>query len=797
MKRLHARLRPLCILIACLQPFMAVCVAQDIITTYAGDGSHSQLHSPTGIAVDGVGNLYIADSLNKRILRVPSDGVVRTFASGGLMRFPTSVASDSGGNLIVTETFEIGNRIFLDSFTNNVLKITPGGIMSLLGSRSDWYFFDYEDLLVDGEDCVAGVATDAEGNVFVAETVSHRIWKITPGGNVVLVAGTGDWGFSGDGGLATSARLSYPNGLALDTGGNLFIADSYNNRIRRITPEGIITTVAGSGTRGFSGDGGAATSAQLSYPLGVAVDPHGTLFIADSGNHRIRKVTPEGIITTIAGNGIPGFSGDGGRPTLAQLNYPTALAVDPTGNVFIADLANNRVRKLLLPLTAPTVAGISPNLGARGTTLDVMLTGTSLASPLTIEAGAGMTVTDIVVTSSTLARARLTIAPDAALGPHELVVGTELGTNEIPFTVVSPFPDLRVTTSHSGDLGVGFDGAFSIRVDNIGLMPTTSALTLIDVLPPGLRFVSGTGYSWSCSANDQTVTCTNSRVLLAGASTTLRLTVAVGTASAPVVNHTVSVSTDGDLDSSSNSASEGARVVATPTPTLRFSRFRLIPGQQETVTIDLRNAFPFEVSGTLTLSFSPDIAIPVDDPAIQFSTGGRTVAFTIPANSLETRFANTSHVGPIGFQAGTVAGTLRFSGALQAGTVEATFSSSPTIPLSAPALQAVQTRTQEGFSALITSLSTTRDVTLLNLTFNTTPAIRLSCGTVAGCSVMGQTLSLDVRSQFDQWFAADTRFGGLSTLTIPLSIDGNVHGIVFVTLRNSRGTSNTLRFTLP
>jgi len=794
-KRFRAFLCRLCILLAFLQSSAATCLAQDIITTFAGDGSPSQFNLPTGVALDGGGNLYVADSRNQRILKVTTGGVTSTFASGGVMRFPTSVVLDATGNAIVTETFNIGNRVFLNSFTNTVLRISPVGAMNRLGSDRQWYFFDYEDLAVDGEECVAGVATDPEGNVFVAETISHSVWMITKTGDIKLVAGNGNAGFSGDGGPATSARLSYPNGIAIDPGGNLFIADSYNNRVRKVTPDGVITTVAGNGTSGFGGDRGPALSAQLSYPLGVAVDTAGNIFIADSHNNRIRKVTPDGIITTIAGNGLPGFSGDGGPPALAQLNYPTSVAVDGSGTLFVADFNNNRIRKVVSTVTVTT--GISPTLGARGSTLDVTFTGTGLGSILSVDAGPGITVTDILVTSSTAARAKFTIAPDAALGIRELAVETELGNrNEIPFTVVSPFPDLRVTTSRSGNLGVGFDGVFTIGVSNVGLKPTTSALTLTDTLPPGWKFVSGTGYGWSCSEHDQAVTCTSSKVLSSGASTTLRLTVAVQSNSAPLVAHTVSVSTEGDLDPTSNSVSEVTAVAATPMPTLQFSRTELVPGQQESVGIALSAAFPFEVAGTLTLSFSPGSAPPVDDPAIQFSTGGRTVSYTIPANSLQARFL-TAPNGPLGFQAGTVAGTLTLNGTLQAGMVETTFSGLTTIPQEAPVLRGVQTITQEGFVVLITSQSTTREVTQLNLQFNTTPAVRLSCGTAKGCSVAGQSLSLDVQSVFSQWFAADETFGSLSALRVPIFIDGSLKGTVAVTLRNSRGLSNARSFTLP
>jgi sugar lactone lactonase YvrE len=187
------------------------------------------------------------------------------------------------------------------------------------------------------------VATDRAGNVFfVCQDSVLRLDAAT--GIVTPVAGNGTWSFSGDNGPATSAGLAWPNGLAVDSAGNLYIADSFDSRIRKVS-NGVITTVAGNGTRGFSGDGGPATSAQLYSPQGVAVDSAGNLYIADSGDNCIRKVS-NGTITTVAGDGTEGFSGDNGPATAARLSHPTGLAVDSAGNLYIADFSNNRIRKI-------------------------------------------------------------------------------------------------------------------------------------------------------------------------------------------------------------------------------------------------------------------------------------------------------------------------------------------------------------------------------------------------------------------------------------------------------------------
>jgi hypothetical protein len=195
-----------------------------------------------------------------------------------------------------------------------------------------------------------GVLVDATGNLFIADA-NERVRKVATNGIITTVAGNGTPGYSGDGGMATNAEFKNPAGVAMDSNGNLFIADELNNRIRKVGTNGIVTTVAGNGTGGYSGDGGAATNAELYYPMGAAVDASGNLFIADEVNHRIRRVGSNGIITTVAGNGIGGYSGDGGAATSAELGNIAGVAVDANGNLFIADqFPDYRIRKVVFTL---------------------------------------------------------------------------------------------------------------------------------------------------------------------------------------------------------------------------------------------------------------------------------------------------------------------------------------------------------------------------------------------------------------------------------------------------------------
>jgi sugar lactone lactonase YvrE len=312
-----------------------------------GPPTGAQLANPCGIAVDSNGSLYISDCGNYRIRKV-SDGVIVTVAGGGTQmgeNFPATsvqltnpwgVAVDSAGSLYVA-----------DPGANCVRKVFNGVITTVAGNGTRGYSGDGGQATAGQLDNPNGLAVDSAGNLYIADAGNSRIRKVS-NGVITTVAGNGTPAGPGAGnGPATGVNLSFPTGVAVDAAGNLYISDVNFNCIRKVA-NGVITTLAGSGPEGFIGDNGPATSAALSRPSGVAVDLGGNVYIGDRGNRRIRKVS-NGVITTAAGTGWSANGtqlGDNGPATSAQLARPAAVAVDSAGNLYIADGNNSRIRKV-------------------------------------------------------------------------------------------------------------------------------------------------------------------------------------------------------------------------------------------------------------------------------------------------------------------------------------------------------------------------------------------------------------------------------------------------------------------
>jgi len=480
--------------VAALLFLPAVCAAQSgyTITTFAGNNTSgfsgdagaatsAQLAGPISLWVDSSGNLYIADENNNRIRKV-SAGTITTIAGNGTkgyagdglaatnaateLNLPNAIALDKSGNLYIVDS---GNYV--------IRKVVSGGTISTIAGDNltssqvgAGFGGDNGPATMAQLGLCSGIAVDGAGNVYISDTGNNRVRKVDTSGNITTVVNGGisggAVGSSGDGGLAVQAHINNPEGLAMDAAGNLYIADTNNNKIRKVSPNGLISTFAGDpfNLPGFSGDGGPAIGAQLNHPQGVAVDAAGNLYIADHSNSRIRMVSPSGTISTIAGNGKFGYTGDGGPATSAALNFPDDIAVDAKGNVYVADYQNQVVR-LLTPPAQP--AGSPPAISAGGVVSAAAFGGfTSIAPGSWIEIYGsnlaadtrGWATTDFNgnIAPTSLDRTSVTVGGQQAyvdyISPGQVNV-------QVPSNVVTGQQQIVVTTA------VGASAAYTITVN--------------------------------------------------------------------------------------------------------------------------------------------------------------------------------------------------------------------------------------------------------------------------------------------------------------------------------------------
>ncbi len=381
------------VFLAALSFSLLASASSNDIHTFAGIGSanyhgdngpavEAGMNLPAGLAVDAAGSVYVADRGNSVVRKVDAGGIITTVAGTGnagysgdsLLKYSRGVsrifkgvqatASDlnSPGGVAVDT---LGNIYIADTANNRIRMVMASGeILSIAGDGTAGYSGDGGPAESARVNRPEGVAVDSAGNIYVADTGNNRIRMIGPNGVITTVAGTGTAGYSGDWLGAVFAKLDHPVAVAADGRGNVYVADYNNNRVRKFSPSGVITTFAGNGSAGYSGDGGQAASASLDHPAGVAVDGSGEVYITEAYGNRVRKVDAAGIISTFAGNGVAGFSGDGGPAAAAQVNSPAGLAMDASGNVYIADSANNRVRMVEGPAyLLPVSTLITPQTG--------------------------------------------------------------------------------------------------------------------------------------------------------------------------------------------------------------------------------------------------------------------------------------------------------------------------------------------------------------------------------------------------------------------------------------------------
>lgn len=316
---------------------------------------------PTGLGFDDEANLLVTDCVGGHVYRVDTSGHATVIAgtgvstrSGGLsgegvsalaadIHCPADATGDGKGNLLV-----------VDHANNRIRSIDPNAIINtVIGNGPIGTGTDDGDLAGDGGPAAAatlqepwGIFLDSHGNLFLADRDNHAVRSVDVQGVITTVAGTGNRGFSGDGGPALAADLSRPQSVVVDAQGNVYFSDSDNHEIRRVDSQGTITSFAGTGAVGYTGDGGPASAATMADPNGLVLDALGNLYFVDDELNLVRRVGRDGIITTVAGTGEMGFSGDGGPASAAQLSTPSDLIFDAGGNLYIADQGSHRIRML-------------------------------------------------------------------------------------------------------------------------------------------------------------------------------------------------------------------------------------------------------------------------------------------------------------------------------------------------------------------------------------------------------------------------------------------------------------------
>ncbi len=737
---------------------------------YSGDGgaaTAAELNDPDGVNFDGQGNMYIADVVNNVIRKVDTSGNITTVAGNGTAGFSgdggLATAAELNGPFGVTPD-SAGNLYIQDTLNARIRRVdaTTGIITTIAGNGTFGLTGDGGPATAAEVAEVQGSRFDKAGNLYVAQCGPAAIRKIDTAGTITTVAGTGIDGFSGDGGPATSAQLNCASGVAVDAAGDLFIADYLNNRIREVNVDGIINTIAGNGTPGFTGDGGPALAAEINLPNDVDVDAAGDVYIADSGNNRIREIDTTGVITTVVG----GLNNAGS----AGINAPSALAFDKNGNLYFSDAGNNAVREVF---PAGALAFPTTPIGVAATSLTVTLANIGNL-PVTIASQASFGLSGNTT--------------DFSLVGGSCVAGATLAANggtctlQIGFTPTAT--GTRTLTVSITDDAVYSPQSFSIS----GVGTIAPAVVLNAIAPPGAVAGAADTTIIAAGANftSTSVVNFNTTPLATTFVSATQLTAVVPAAlitTAGTANITVT-----DPFSGTTSQPEVFTILPGTPAVVTFTAPPTMPGEQPTLNFSLTQGYPVEITGTMTLTFAPDTGNP-DNPQIQLvstttgvtvAPGGRSLTFPLAANSTATPVVMV--------QVGNVSGTITITLQLTAAGVNVTPAN--VVPVTIVVARVAPTITSLSFSTsgstltvLVTGFSTTREI--LSAAFTFTPA--------KGASLDQNTITITPVSLFQTWYATpgSVQFGSAFTYTQLFTLSGNATAVAGVgaTLTNSAGTS--------
>lgn len=467
---------------------------------FSGDGGKatSATISPTGICFDKSGNMYIADQGNASIRKVDVNGNISTVAGNGKANFyyigdgykATSISLYLPRSVLVDA---LGNIYIAEVAYNRILKVTTDGIIHTIAGTGNYGYTGDGGLATKATlGNPTGMAIDKAGNLYLADFGNNVIRKINTSGIITTIAGNGHAGYFGDGGTASYSTLNQPTALTVDANGNLLIVDAGNNVIRKIDSKGVITTIAGNGREGFSGDGGAATSATLRpNALTLAVD--GSIFIADGGNGVIRKIDSKGIIGTVAGNGTSGYSGDGGFATLAKTNGLMGLALDAKGYLNIVDAHNYRIRSFNTSILPIIIASFSPDFASQGDTIRIK--GKNFTGVTSVTFGDTLATSYTIVDDSTI----FAVVGNATSGniilKSPMTAGQIQGfTYKLPSTLVTSFSPLIASSGQEVVVhGKYFTNAYYVYFGGVA----ASTFTVIN--DSTLKATVGNGASGSIS----------------------------------------------------------------------------------------------------------------------------------------------------------------------------------------------------------------------------------------------------------------------------------------------------------